>query len=118
MHQDLLSLLQSTITSLKCSLCFNLFNNSTNTKCGHRFCYNCIKYKISCPICYEILYHNELIFNYHLNQKISTLFPDYSHNEVITPKAKRYFNESLSTDDDELHNSKHNYNKIKRFKYK
>ena len=40
-----------------CSICFELASSPVTTRCGHLFCYKCIKswfdvcYKLTCPVC-------------------------------------------------------------------
>lgn len=64
-----------------CPICFEIISEAYMTKCGHTFCYNCIKTSIEhyprCPKC-----------NFTV-ESVEDLFPNFLLNELITKKKRK-----------------------------
>ncbi|XP_015925999.1 E3 ubiquitin-protein ligase COP1 [Parasteatoda tepidariorum] len=68
-------------TELLCSLCYNLINEAHMTKCGHTYCYACIKTAIEtqkkCPKCSTPI------------ESVDEIFPNCLLNEVVAKEKSR-----------------------------
>ncbi|KAI8615037.1 hypothetical protein BC830DRAFT_1242310, partial [Chytriomyces sp. MP71] len=77
----------SNALSLHCPICLDAIENAFMAKCGHSFCYNCIKthlaFKPCCPTCASPVAEGEI-------------YPNFSLNAIIANSKKSNF-ESVTT---------------------